>query len=257
VKSSIEAERQKRLAAKSAATADQQRNQAVAARQEARDSEAKARKEQARAEELAKRLEAMFKIVEERSQQQTLNARPITLSNLAAIMLRSSEQNRAVFLQPLNRAMVEFSISTRLRQAHFLAQIGHESADLRYTEELASGDRYEGRSALGNTQPGDGRLFKGRGLFFLTGRANYATYGTALGLDLVGNPELAAQPDVAARLAAIFWKLVGLNELADCDDLRAITRRISGGLRGLNDLSDRVARAKLALDVGNVALCPK
>ncbi|MBL9058487.1 MAG: peptidoglycan-binding protein [Mangrovicoccus sp.] len=127
-------------------------------------------------------------------------------------------------------------LTTPLRQAHFLAQIGHESGSLRHVEEIASGTAYEGRTDLGNTQPGDGPRFKGRGLIQLTGRANYARFGEAIGrkAEILANPALlATDPALAVEAAGWFWSDRKLNALADRDDLRLITRRINGGLNGL------------------------
>jgi putative chitinase len=98
------------------------------------------------------------------------------------------------YLPHLNRALGEGQINTCKRKSAFLAQIAHESAQLRYFEEIASGAAYEGRRDLGNTQPGDGRRFKGRGPIQLTGRANYQRAGQALGLNLVATqPKLLHQ----------------------------------------------------------------
>jgi putative chitinase len=137
------------------------------------------------------------------------------------------------FCQPLNDAMVEFDINTPARQAAFIAQVGHESGQLRYVRELASGAAYEGRADLGNVVTGDGTRYKGRGLIQITGRANYKTCAAALGLDLINHPELLEQPINACRSAAWFWKSHGLNELADAGDQIKITRRINGGTNGL------------------------
>lgn len=138
-----------------------------------------------------------------------------------------------IFLAPLNSAMDEFEINTPARQQAFLAQLAHESGELRYTRELASGAAYEGRADLGNTQPGDGTAFKGRGLIQITGRANYRSCGIALGIDLEAEPELLEQPDMACRSAAWWWQAHGLNALADKGDFVRITKTINGGTNGL------------------------
>jgi len=138
-----------------------------------------------------------------------------------------------LFLAPLNEAMAEFSIDTPLRQASFLAQVGHESGQLRYVRELASGAAYEGRADLGNVIAGDGVRFKGRGLLQVTGRANYAACGVALGQDLLAAPQLLEQTAFACRSAGWFWQSRGLNRLADAGDQERVTRRINGGVNGL------------------------
>ena len=166
---------------------------------------------------------------------------------LRAIMLHSRSDDIARYAGPLNAAMARYGIDNRLRQAHFLAQLGHESGSLRHSEELASGEAYEGRTDLGNTQPGDGRRFKGRGLIQLTGRANYTAYGAARGDDFTSgdNPSrLAEDPEIAADVAGWFWHDKALDVLADADDLQAVTRRINGGLNGLADRAAYLRRAK-------------
>jgi putative chitinase len=97
-------------------------------------------------------------------------------------------------VQVLQATLEAYEINTRLRIAHFLGQTCHESAGFRTTEEFASGAAYEGRKDLGNVKKGDGRLYKGRGPLQLTGGANYAEYGRALGVDLENNPAMAAEP---------------------------------------------------------------
>lgn len=171
----------------------------------------------------------------------------ITEAQLVAIM-PAARRRAALWLAPLNEAMIEFGIDTPRRIAAFLAQVAHESGSLRYVRELASGKAYEGRLDLGNTQPGDGVRYKGRGLIQITGRHNYrqcsiALYGIAeLLLDA---PETLEQPPAAARSAAWFWWSRGLNILADCpDSFKAITRRINGGLNGYADRLDFYERAQ-------------
>jgi putative chitinase len=147
----------------------------------------------------------------------------------------------------LQVTLQEYDISNRLRIAHFLGQTCHESAGFRTTEEFASGDAYEGRSDLGNSQPGDGRRFKGRGLLQLTGRANYREFGGVLKVDLEGRPELAAQPALSLRIACEYWKRRNINKACDQDDLMTVTRLINGGLNGLEDRRHYTNNARRAL----------
>jgi putative chitinase len=156
----------------------------------------------------------------------------VTLAQLVAVM-PLARSRAAAFLAPLNAAMLEFGITTSARQASFLSQVGHESGQLRYVRELASGQAYEGRADLGNTQRGDGVRFRGRGLLQVTGRANYAACGKALGLDLLAQPELLEQTVNACRSAGWFWQTRELNALADAGDQERVTRRINGGVNGL------------------------
>lgn len=153
-------------------------------------------------------------------------------------------------LAPIEAAMEEFYIDSPRRKAMFLAQIGHESGGLHWMRELwgptPTQERYEGRKDLGNTEPGDGSRFRGRGLIQITGRANYESVGEALGLPLLTNPELLETPINAARSAAWFWHSRGLNDLADSGDYMRITRRINGGLNGYDQ---RVALYEKAQEV--------
>jgi predicted chitinase len=159
----------------------------------------------------------------------------VSAEQLHRMMPNVSPERAAAMAPYLNRAMQEAGINTPRRAAAFIAQLGHESGQLRYFEELASGRAYEGRRDLGNTQPGDGMRFKGRGPIQLTGRANYEAASRALGVDLVKNPELAARPDVGFRVAAWYWNSRGLNQLADKGDFDGITQRINGGQNGAAD----------------------
>lgn len=170
----------------------------------------------------------------------------VTLAQLLAIM-PLARTRAAAFLAPLNEAMVEFGITTLARQASFLSQVGHESGQLRYVRELASGQAYEGRADLGNTQHGDGVRFRGRGLLQVTGRANYAACGKALGLDLLAQPEQLEQAVNACRSAGWFWQTHGLNALADAGDQERVTRRINGGVNGLAERLALFAAARRVL----------
>lgn len=169
---------------------------------------------------------------------------------LALLYLRAADRDVNELADRIAQVMANRAIDTPLRQAHFLAQVGHESGELRFRTEIASGDAYEGRLDLGNTQPGDGRRFKGRGLIQLTGRANYTEYGRAINreAELLAKPELVgSDPALCVDVAGWFWAKRGLNELADKDDLTAITKRVNGGLNGLEDRRRLVKRAKSLL----------
>ncbi|WP_122543980.1 glycoside hydrolase family 19 protein [Pseudomonas viridiflava] len=165
---------------------------------------------------------------------------PITRQQLLQI-LPDAHPVAAAFVPLLNTAMGKYQIITRLRIAAFLAHVGHESGHLRYVRELGGSaylSKYDtGKLAerLGNTPEadGDGQRYRGRGLIQITGRANYAECGEALGLDLIHHPELLEQPEHAAMSAAWYWSSRGLNSLADMRDIRTITRRINGGTNGL------------------------
>jgi putative chitinase len=173
----------------------------------------------------------------------------ISTTQLREAMPYAKPERIAAFIQPLNDAMDEFGVTTPARQAAFLAQMAHESASLRYTLEIASGDAYEGREDLGNRQPGDGRRYKGRGLIQVTGRANYAACGIALVLNLIEHPELLEAPAGACRSAGWFWQRKGLNRLADEDKFGSITKLINGGYNGLDDRLSHWLKARSALGV--------
>jgi predicted chitinase len=171
----------------------------------------------------------------------------ITDNELRQVMPNCAAAKRTAYLPFIQQAMAEFGITSYLREAAFLAQLAHESAELRFMEEIASGAAYEGRKDLGNTQPGDGTRYKGRGPIQLTGRANYKKFSDLLGLDLINNPTIAATPEVGFRVAGLFWQSHGLNELADQRQFETITRRINGGLNGQPDRLMYYERAKKVL----------
>ena len=154
----------------------------------------------------------------------------------------------AEHLPHMQAALFEVA-ATPLRAAHFVAQLAHESDRFRALEEYASGSAYEGRKDLGNTEPGDGVRYKGRGVIQLTGRANYRQAGRYLGLDLERQPDLAALPAVAYQTAAYYWLDRGINAKADRDDVRAVTKLINGGTNGLKDRKALLSAAKHAFYV--------
>ena len=165
-----------------------------------------------------------------------------------------------LYLPHLNKAMQIYGVDTLQRTAAFIAQLAHESGEFRWMEELWGPTdpqrRYEPpgtlAARLGNTQTGDGKRFKGRGPIQITGRFNYAKYGTLLGIDLVAQPELAATPEFAFATAGLYWQSNRLNELADAGDFIKITRRINGGTNGLPDRQKYHALALGVLATGFV-----
>ena len=128
----------------------------------------------------------------------------------------------------------KYEINTYLRVCHFLAQSALESDGFKTLQEYASGREYEGRKDLGNLNAGDGMRYKGRGIFQLTGRANYSSMSNKLGVDLVNHPELAATGEISIQTAMEYWKSHGLNTYADKDDVLTITKKINGGTNGLD-----------------------
>jgi len=172
----------------------------------------------------------------------------LTPEVLQLIYIEASKSDIDKYYQALSTGVATNNINTPLRLAHFLAQVGHESGALRYSEEGKSGAAYEGRVDLGNTQPGDGKLFKGRGLIQITGRANYKAYGDARGKDYITDPtRLATDPAVAVDSAFWYWNAHNLNTLADADNVNAITYKINGGYNGLDDRKAKLARARCLL----------
>lgn len=173
-----------------------------------------------------------------------------------------------------NRLACVAGLDTPLRRAHFMAQLAHESAgftrlveNLNYSADglrrtwpsrftaaqaLQYGRRpeaianrvYGNRLGNGGEATGDGWRYRGRGYLQLTGRANYREFGQRLGVDLEANPDRAAEPEIAMRIAESYWLHKGLHLLADMDDLEGITRRINGGLNGLDDRRRWLAKFK-------------
>lgn len=165
-----------------------------------------------------------------------------------------------IFLQPLTDAFERFEINTRPRMAAFIAQAAHESVGFTRLEEslfyrsperivtvwprrfAGLGDAahyvrnpqalanhvYANRLGNGDESSGDGWAYRGRGLFQLTGRANYLAAGAALGQDYKHHPELVALPPDAAMTAGWYWASSHLNDLADSAQIDAITERVNG-----------------------------
>jgi putative chitinase len=173
------------------------------------------------------------------------------------------------WLEPLLETFEKYDISTPKRQAYFIGQCMHESGGFKQLKEnlnysakglmatwpsrfpdMDTAEKYERNpekiankvyaGRMGNTEDGDGAKYIGRGLIQLTGKENYANCGSAIGVDLVANPDLLSTPKYAALSAGWFWNRKGLNALADADDIDTITKRINGGLIGIADRKAKV-----------------
>ena len=184
----------------------------------------------------------------------------------------------AKWLNPLNETFAKYDISTPLRQAAFIGQCAHESNNFTRLEEGLNysasrlmvvwpsrfptleaaapyannpeklADKvYGGRADLGNKEDGDGFKFHGRGCIQLTGRDSYERCGEAIGVDLIGQPNLLVEPLYACLSAGWFWNKKGLNALADAQEYGQMTRRINGGLVGLDDRIVKITKAKQVL----------
>ena len=178
------------------------------------------------------------------------------------------------WLEPLEKTFAKYDISTPKRQAAFIGQCAHESANFKTLEEnlnykpeslmkvwpsrfpdLSTAMKYAhnpeaiankvygGRMGNGVEETGDGWKYHGRGLIQLTGKENYDNCGKAISLDLINQPGLLAQPDGAVMSAGWFWNKKGLNALADSGDFETMTKRINGGLIGLDDRKAKIAKA--------------
>lgn len=169
----------------------------------------------------------------------------VSVADLKSIYSLRSTKNIEKYLPAMNQKFNELEF-TADQICMFIAQIGHESGRLVYTEELASGKAYEGRKSLGNIQPGDGVKYKGRGLIQITGRANYTELSNDLEVDFVNNPELLKEAPYCVDSAFWFWMKRDLNLYIDGTEqgLRAVTKKINGGYNGYEERKKFYYKAK-------------
>lgn len=173
----------------------------------------------------------------------------ITDEQLKQIYPYSTQTNRDKYLPYINQFSKEYQMNTPEILCAFLAQIGHESGQLRYVEEIATGKAYENRKDLGNIVKGDGIFYKGRGLIQITGRSNYTSLSETLKIDFVTNPYLLKEPIYAVLSAFWYWdtrKLKKWSTLKDSDFV-TLTKRINGGLNGYKNRVEIWNRAKRLL----------
>ena len=177
----------------------------------------------------------------------------ITEKQVKFIMPRAMDSRVAEFVKSFNDYAEQFGITTPLRAAHYIAQVAHETGQLKWLEEIASGAQYEGRKDLGNTQKGDGKRFKGRGYLQTTGRANYQAYqnsGFCNG-DLMSHPEWLAKQPGCQKASMYYWWKRKINAAADRDDCRAVTKLINGGYNHYAERAQFTRMAKSALGCNN------
>ena len=148
---------------------------------------------------------------------------------------------------PLEKVVLATAIKngiTGTELAAFMAQVAHESHDFQSMVEYGGSldfrkydPKYAPKKAktLGNTKPGDGARYKGRGFIQITGKYNYRKAGQAIGVDLVKNPALAEDPAIAAKIAVWFWKHRVQPKVENWNDIRDVTKPINPGLNGLED----------------------
>lgn len=153
----------------------------------------------------------------------------------------------------LKETLDKYEISTPLRVVHFIGQSMEEAAGLCTTREFASGREYEGRADLGNTHPGDGVRYAGRGFLQLTGRANYARVESEIGQPIVEHPELVEALPLALVVSCVYWRDRMINRFADADDIEHVTHTINGGWNGIAQRILYTDRAKRALGLPVVA----
>lgn len=160
----------------------------------------------------------------------------VSKSQLATLWKCEENLIKDTEIDELNKCLETFNITTPSRIRHFLSQISHESGGGRYSKEIASGNAYEGRRDLGNTQPGDGKKYKGAGYIQLTGRANYQEFA-----NFIKDPRVMEGVDYVAEKypftsAGFWWMNNKMNNLCDLNpSVEEVTRRVNGGLNGLID----------------------
>jgi len=195
----------------------------------------------------------------------------------------TSEQLAQLGINPdwlpwLQKTFERYSINNTKRQAAFIGQCMHESANFKVLQEnlnysanglmavwgsrfpnqeiadkyarhpdMIANKVYANRMGNGDEESGDGWRYRGRGLIQCTGKDLYKTLSDAMNIDLINDPDMLIEMPYAAMSAGWFWNKKGLNDLADAGgDYKEMTKRINGGYNGLED---RVAKINKTLEV--------
>lgn len=196
---------------------------------------------------------------------------------MTALLCAVGNRKPTPLIQTIGKSCAEYfpkyGFLTRLRLAHFLSQCAAETGGFSALEENLNYSakrltqvwpkRFKTLDAaapfamnpealanktygfrMGNSQPGDGWRFRGRGIKMLTGRDNYTLFAAKTKLDLVKNPDLAADPHFSVLIACEFWKVNNIFPFADTDNLQRVTIAINGGLIGFELRAHYLKRAK-------------
>jgi putative chitinase len=194
----------------------------------------------------------------------------------------TSEQLAKLGINPdwlpwIQKTCDRYSINNTVRQAAFLGQCMHESANFKVLQEnlnysanglkavwgsrfpsdeiankyarhpdMIANKVYANRMGNGDEESGDGWKYRGRGLIQCTGKDLYKTLSDALNIDLIADPDLLTEMPYASMSAGWFWNKKGLNALADAKDYKEMTKRINGGFNGLDD---RIVKINKAMQV--------
>lgn len=175
------------------------------------------------------------------------------------------------------KVLPTYGIMGELREAHFIAQMGHESGDFKFLVEnlnysaqgllktfpkyftpaqaaryarkpqMIASRVYANRMGNGSEASGDGWKYRGRGIIQITGKYNYSEYAKYKGISLDDAVDFLMTKEGAMDSACWYWMSRGLNSMADKDDLIGITKRINGGLKGYEDRKIRYRRARAVL----------
>lgn len=187
----------------------------------------------------------------------------LTLEHVSAILKGNKEVE--AWHKAMAKVLPNYKIDTPKRIAGFLAECGHESNNFTVLEEnlhyraetldkifpkyfVKAGRKaadyakqpekianivYGGR--MGNTQPGDGYLFRGRGVIQLTGRDNYTNFGKTLNKSAEEVASYVTSKEGAIESACWYWNSRNINKAADAGDIVTMTKLINGGTIGLED----------------------
>lgn len=229
-------------------------------------------------------LSRLFGFTKSEDKTSLVEKRTMSIDKLAKAFPLAKRENLEKYYDGILETLKKFDISTPQRQAAFLAQCAHESANfsavvenLNYSKEALvkvwpkhfpsiafatayhrnpqkiANRAYRDRMGNGPEESGDGWRYRGRGFIQVTGKNNYTLCGKALGLDLVSTPELLEDPKYIVLSAGWFWNANGLNAFADKEDIVNMTKRINGGTHGLEDRLKKYNEAKkVFLDSGKL-----